>query len=240
MHAHIQLKEDSRHARVLTCGAPERAARIAEFLQDAKPIAKNREYHSYLGKYEGQDILVISHGVGAAGAAICFQEVINAGAKIMVRLGTAGGLQDSSQIGDLVVATAAVRQEGLTPQMVPLNFPAVPDLSLTQELLTQTQASGGRFTSGIVVSSDLFYPGLLDGQLALYRDAGAVAVEMEFSALFVIGSLRKIKTAGIVALDGNPLKWNEGNYAPGSTVMKDAIERAIPVALKTLAAAKLD
>jgi uridine phosphorylase len=112
MHAHIHLSQDPRHARVLTCGAPERAARIAEFLQDAKPLAKNREYHSYLGKYEGQDILVISHGVGSAGAGICFQEVINAGAKAIVRLGTAGGLQDFTQIGDLVVATTWSSRSG--------------------------------------------------------------------------------------------------------------------------------
>lgn len=235
MQPHIRLENDSRYARVLTCGAPERAAKIAEKLTDVKKLSQNREYHSYLGKFDGQDILVISHGVGASGATIAFQELINVGAKTIIRLGTAGGLYDKTKVGDWVVATAAVRQDSVSSLMIPLGFPAVADLEVTTRLRDEAKKTGHSFQTGIIVSSDVFYPGLLDTQLELYSKAGVVAVEMECSALFVTGSLKGIKTGSILVLDGNPLKWKEGNYDPHGKAMSDAVDQAIVVALKALA-----
>lgn len=233
---HIHLSADPRFARVLTCGAPERAKLIADRLEKVEKVAGNREYHSYLGKFEGRDILVISHGVGAPGAAICFQELANVGARAIIRLGTAGGLQDEAQIGDAAVATAAVKQDGLSKLMMPLEYPALADLEATRQLIESFRSSGMRFFSGVVVTSDSFYPGLLPTGLEGFRDAGAIAVEMECSALFTIGQLRHIQTGAALVMDGNPLKWKEGNYAPRSDVMKNAMEKSIANCLKALAA----
>lgn len=239
MQPHIRLEKDSRFARVLACGAPERAARIAEKLSNAQKLSENREYHSYLGQYQKQDILVVSHGVGAAGAMICFQELVNVGAKAILRLGTAGGLYDDTQVGDMVVATAAVRQDGVTSLMVPVAYPAVASPAMTLALSQNASKSGGNYKQGIVVTSDIFYPGLLDTQLELYSKAGAVAVEMELSALFVLGSLKGIQTGGLVVLDGNPLKWKEGKYDPHGDAMKRGVSRAIDVALQSISTVKL-
>lgn len=235
MQPHIRLENDSRFTRVLTCGAPERAAKIAEKLTDMKKLSQNREYHSYLGKYEGKEILVISHGVGSAGAAICFQELIKVGAKNIIRLGTAGGLYDDTKVGDWVIATSAVRQDGVSSLMIPLGYPAVADLEITQKLQESAKKSGHAYKTGIIVSSDIFYPGHLDTQLELFSKAGALAVEMECSTLFVVGSLNQIKTGAIVVLDGNPLKWKEGNYDPHGQSMAESVDQAIKVALSALA-----
>jgi uridine phosphorylase len=98
-------------------------------------------------------------------------------------------------------------------------------------MLRQCESQKVKARAGTIVTADLFYPGLVDGELELYSRAGCVAVEMECSALFVVGSLKKVQTAAIVALDGNPLKWKEGHYAPGSDAMAKAVDRAISVAL---------
>ncbi|MCM0604578.1 MAG: nucleoside phosphorylase [Xanthomonadaceae bacterium] len=235
MQPHIRLDQDSRYSRVLSCGSPERAEKIAGKLTGSKKIAQNREYHSFLGQYEGKDILVTSHGVGSAGAAICFQELIKVGARTIIRLGTAGGLYDETQVGDWVIATSAVRQDGVSSLMIPLGYPAIADSEITLKLTENAKKTGHQYKAGIIVSSDIFYPGLLDTQLALYAKAGVHAVEMECSTLFVIGSLSGIKTGGIVVLDGNPLKWSDGKYDPHGQVMADSIDQAIKVALSTLA-----
>lgn len=240
---HIDLSPDVRYERVLTCGAPERAEWIAkEFLQDARPVARKREYHSYLGRYDGKDVLVISHGVGAPGAMICFQELVHVGAKTIIRVGTAGGLYDGTKVGDLVVATSAIRRDGVSALMVPADFPAIADEKTTALLFerlskrVQNGQRGQNVKRGKVVTSDLFYPGILEGHLQEDADAGAIAVEMECSGLFVLGALKKIRTAAVLALDGNPLKWNEGAYDPRSDAMKIALGHAIHATLSTLAA----
>jgi uridine phosphorylase len=103
MVKHIGLsKEGSDYRKVLVCGSPERALFLSTKLEGAKALAKNREYHSYSGHFQGQNILVMSHGVGSAGAAICFQELVDVGAEVILRLGTAGGLYEETKAGDVL------------------------------------------------------------------------------------------------------------------------------------------
>src|SRR5687768_1207613 len=229
------LKLDSLPSpKVLTCGSPERAALIAHALKDSRPLAKNREYHTYAGTHQGQPIVVASHGVGSAGAAICFQELIDIGAETLLRLGTAGGLYDETGIGDLVVPTGVIRKDGVSCLMVPAEYPAVADLKLTLGLTQELEKRKLPARSGITLTSDLFYPSLLNSQLEFYKNANAVAVEMECSTLFVIASLRKVRAAALLILDGNPLKWHEGVYDPASTKIQKVTDQAIQVCLDVL------
>jgi len=46
-------------------------------------------------------------------------------------------------------------------------------------------------------------PGVLDPGFETYAAAGAISVEMECSALFIVGTLRRVRTGAIVAIDGD-------------------------------------
>jgi len=234
LKTHIKLKSPLPSNRVLVCGAPERAEKIAGRLQDSRPLEKSREYHSYTGLHQGKPVLVLSHGVGAPGATICFQELMDCGATSIIRLGTAGGLYDETQIGDLVVATSAVRKDGVSRLMVPDVFPAVADRKLTSQILKAFADKNVPYREGMILTSDLFYPSLLDDQLAFYKKANVIAVEMECSALFVAAHLRGVRAASVLILDGNPLKWHEGVYDPTSTKIKTATDLAIEICLNAL------
>ena len=63
----IKLKKYDITPRVLVCGDPGRAEKIANQLEQMKIIAKNREYWTFTGSYKGEPITVSSHGVGASG-----------------------------------------------------------------------------------------------------------------------------------------------------------------------------
>jgi uridine phosphorylase len=221
--------------KVIVCGAPERAALLAAKLKNSKLLAKNREYHSYLGYYNEEPILITSHGVGSSGAAICFQELIDVGAEVIIRLGTAGGLYDDSKPGDIAIAVGAVRKDGVSSLMIPVGYPALPDLALTYQLVNQARSALPTARAGIVVSSDLFYPGILEDDLALYAKAGVIAVEMECATLFVVGRLRKIATGSVLILDGNPLKWEDGVYDPQGKAVAESIDKCGDFVIKTLA-----
>jgi uridine phosphorylase len=238
MKNHIKLKNGQCPKRVVVCGDPARASIIAGLLQDSKPLAANREYHSFIGKYNDQEVLVISHGIGSAGAAICFNELIDCGAEIIIRVGTAGALSDEIKQGYLVVATAAIRKDGVSAQMIPSEYPAISDMNLTSNLQNILKNNQVEHSAGIILTSDLFYPSLLPTDLEFYKKAGALAVEMECSTLFIISSLRKIKASAILAIDGHPLKWNEGQYDPESLILKKSLEKAAKYALETLVSFK--
>lgn len=234
MKSHIQVPVSSKNKLVITCGSPERAEYFSKFLENPEAVSKNREYHSYYGTYKGQTILILSHGVGASGAAIAFSEIIQAGAEKIIRIGTAGGLYDSVEIGDIVVPTAAVREDGTSRLLLPIEYPAVADLELTLKLHQGILKQSSRVKSGVIVTSDLFYPGKMESTLSLHQKCGAIAVEMECSTLFTLGFVHNIKTAAIVVLDGNPLQHKEGVYDPSFDRLKKSLENSFFAALDAI------
>jgi len=221
---HIHLEESHSYQNVIVCGPPERALSISQMLDAPRPLSKNREYHSYFGTFKNSPVLVISHGIGAPGAAICFRELIDVGAKTIVRVGTAGSLQNKIGAGDIVIPEYAIRNDGTTRLMVPENFSAESDEDLTQTLTTILTKKAAKFLKGSILTSDLFYPELLDPQLEYYSKAGVLAVEMECSALFVLGKIHRVRTAAILVMDGNPLRWKEGEYVPRSEEVRNGLE----------------
>jgi len=221
----------------LVCGDPARATLIAERLTDVVQLSDQREYRAYRGMFGKTAVTICSHGIGAAGAAIAFEELIAAGAKRIIRVGTCGGIQPAIVTGDLVVATAAVDRTGYGRLSVPESYPAVADGELTEKLKT---AMGDQpFAHGIVLTSDGFYPGVTTALTPDYKQLSAAnvqAVEMECAALFLLGSLRGVQTSAILAVDGNVLEAREDmdSYKPHRDVVKTAVSQAIDAALEAI------
>lgn len=247
----LRAKAADVAARVLLVGDPDRARRAGALLDGAREVGANREYLTITGRHRGVAITVASHGVGASGAGVCFEELMRAGARVLVRAGTAGGLSPQVADGDLVVATAAVRDEGLTARLVPAEYPAVadPDLVLALRDHVRQAAETAHTThgvhTGIVLTSDTFYPLPVLGQdLQRWQRAGCVATEMELSALFVLASLHAVRAGGVLAIDGSPLPTPEqahdmSDYNPHRDVVLDAVSLTLTAALDALAATTL-
>lgn len=225
--------------RALVVGDPSRAARVAERLDDTRQLAVNREYHVYAGTWKGVPVTVASHGVGGAGAAVCFEELARGGVTRIIRSGTAGGMQPEIVDGAIVVATGAVRADGVSHQLVPTEFPAIATPELTVALKAAAARSDLDVHSGVVLTGDMFYPSdVITGvDLPLWQRAGVVAVEMEAATLFVIAALHGIESGGVFAIDGNPLAAADtamGDYDPYRDIVVDAVDAALTTALDVL------
>lgn len=231
----LKVMENSLPPHVLVCGDPERASQIAHRLKDSQEVAWNREYRTFTGTYKGVPLAVCSHGVGAAGAAVCFEELIRAGARYIIRVGTAGSLNLGIRDGDLVIAQAAIREDGLTAQLIPQSYPAVADPKLMQVLAEAAKEQSLKVASGIVLTVGAFYPGLLDLPNNMMAQANAKAVEMECSTLFVIASLRGVAAGAILAIDGLAIEFDGSDYNPHREQVTQAIQGAIDIALEALA-----
>ena len=234
------LKVDSEKIpeKVLVVGDPGRLDRISRKLSEVTVIAENREYRTMLGLLDRTQIGVISHGVGSAGAGVCFEEICKSGAKKIIRVGTAGGMQKGIGAGEIIIARGAVREDGLSPNLVPLSFPAIASLSLTSSMQDIASKKDKEISTGILLTSDMFYPNeILGSNLQLWQKAGVKAVEMESATLFTICELRGVDAGAIVVIDGNPLDQDQGDmtsYNPHSDVVGEAMDDAISIALSSL------
>jgi uridine phosphorylase len=129
---HLKLNKGDISPLVIVVGDPFRVDVVGALCDNSSVIQWNREYKTSNASYMNKAITICSHGVGGPGAAICFEELIKLGAQVIIRLGTCGSLQpDKITQGDVVISTAAVREDGVTQYMVPAGFPAVADLELS-------------------------------------------------------------------------------------------------------------
>ncbi|RXZ81660.1 purine-nucleoside phosphorylase [Paenibacillaceae bacterium] len=233
----LQVNSEDIPPIVLVCGDPKRAELISRKFEDARELAFSREYRTFTGTYAGVKLAVVSHGVGSPGAAVCFEELIRAGATTLIRIGTAGSYSEQTPSGSLIVSTAALRADGLTRQLVPDGYPAVADSQVVDALFEAASATGAIVRKGITVTLDVFFQGALEIPHKQYKQAGVLGVEMEIAALFVIASLRGVRAGAIVAVDGYADADLAADYDPHTDVVAKAVENEIAAALQ--AAAKL-
>lgn len=199
---HIRCRHGDVAPYVITPGDPGRVKRIVERMDEAEFIAENREYVVYTGTHRGTPITVCSSGIGGPAASIAFEELIKLGAKVFVRVGSAGGRRPATPIGTPIVITASHRGEGTTKAYLPPEFPAVADLDVTNALVSALHDQGVDYQVGIGYSRDAYY--VQDQALnRLLTESGVKAAEQEAAMLFIIGSVRGVKTGAVVSTDSN-------------------------------------
>jgi uridine phosphorylase len=233
---HIALNVGDIGEYVLLPGDPMRSDRVAKYLDNPQLMATNREHRTFTGTYKGVKVSVTSTGMGCPSTAIACEELINIGAKVLVRIGSSAALQDGVKIGDLLISTGSMKNEGTSKFYVPEAFPAVPDFDLTN-LMVQTARELTRDTDikvhvGINATDDAFY-GETQEWIEKLIKLKLLNVEMESSAIYTIAHLRDVKAACICGTSGN-LKTGEVIYQTENVKLAEAWEKEIQVVLETI------
>src|SRR3981081_2590556 len=194
--------------------APVGGERIARLLDSPRLIARNREYTTYTGTLDGIAVSVCSTGIGSPSTAIAVEELAAIGATTFIRVGTTGSIQKDVHFSDLVIATAAVRDEGTTPGYVPMSYPAVADFELLSALVAAARAGDQRAHTGLVGSHDALYTDLhatrmprreeLEGALKVWHRARVLCNDMESSTIFVICALRNLRGGSVLTVVNEP------------------------------------
>ncbi|MDC7227707.1 MAG: nucleoside phosphorylase [Spirochaetales bacterium] len=236
---HILCEEKDVAQRVLLPGDPARVLRAAGFLNDTTAIAFNREFRTVSGRYKDVPVTITSTGIGGASAVIAVEELIACGAEYFIRIGSAGACQPGIALGDLILSTASVREDGASRMYAPDEYPAVPDFSLLSALVSACDSAGYRYHTGITRSHDSFY---IDHEAELmqkWNSLGVLASDMETSALFTLASIRGVKAASIlnnVVLYEGDVKEGVGDYVDEAAAAAGGETREIIAALEALIA----
>ena len=225
------------HAVVV--GDPARAAEVAGLLEGGREVSHHREYRTFTGSWKGTPVVVASHGVGGPGAMLLFQELVTAGVRTILRLGTAGAIRRGIRDGDLVIADAAVRDDGVTQQLLPPEYPAFATPEAVLALQRAAVAAGAPFHRGVVWTRAAFQPGFLPLPGDAYAAAGVAAIEMELSALLVLAASQGLVAGGALVVDGANADdlvdvESTGGYDPHRQVVADGVARGSRVTLDAL------
>jgi uridine phosphorylase len=242
-------------------GDPGRVDRIAGHCDDHTVVAENREYKVVNAEYEGRSLTICSTGIGSPSAAIAAEELEAVGVETLIRVGTTGALQRGIDIGDMVVATGAAKDEGTSRRYEDVTLPAVPEYDVLTALVDSAKAraeqrqgkseisrpsgdsaerESGETASGDedvhvgpVATDDAFYAET-DEYVENWEDAGVLAVEMEAAALFTLARRKGLRAGAICTVDGNLVEGTQKGETDAEELppkAKNNVERAIDIAL---------
>jgi len=124
---HLNLLPEDISNKIIIVGDPGRVEMLSSLLSDIRVRKENREFRTVTGSFEGNELTVISSGIGTDNIDILINE-LDALANInlstgeiredpvsltFVRLGTSGGLRSDVPAGSFVLAETAIGFDGL-------------------------------------------------------------------------------------------------------------------------------
>ena len=243
---HLKIKAGDVGKYVILCGDPGRCEKIAKYFDEPVFIGSNREYTIYTGTLEGEKISVCSTGIGGPSAAIALEELIHCGSDTFIRVGTSGGMDVDVMGGDVVIGTGAIRMEGTGREYAPIEFPAVANHEVVEALAAAAKESGNRYHVGVLQCKDSFYgqhdPDSmpvgyeLKNKWDAWVKCGALASEMESAALFIVGSVRRVRVGSIMTVFANQTRRALGLEDPQSYDTEGAIRIAVEAMRKLIRA----
>ncbi len=217
----------------LVPGDPGRVDRIAAHCEDVQEITHNREYKLVNATYEGRDLTICSTGVGCPSAAIAVEELAAVGVDTFFRVGTTGALQEGIEIGDMVVATAAAKDEGTTKRYESETVPAAASHEVVATLLAAAEERNEDVHVGSIATDDAFYAET-DEYVTDWEAAGLLAVEMEAASIFTLARRKGLRAGAICTVDGNLVEGTQKGETDDGELPEKArnnVERAIEISL---------
>lgn len=234
---HILLKPGDVSKYIILAGDPGRIIRLAKYLDSYEELAYNREFRTIRGTYKGVDITAVSTGIGAPSTAICMEELIACGGEYFIRIGSGGAVQPYIRLGDLVISTAAVREDGTSRMYIEDKYPAVADLELTSVIVETCKELGFPYYSGLIRSHDSFYVDNEDELMRYWNRKNILSSDMESGVIFTLAQLRGVKAASIlntvVEYESN-VKDGIGDYVKEKASTIEGEKREIILALETM------
>jgi uridine phosphorylase len=227
----------------LLSGDPGRSELIAnQHLGGGRVLARNRGLDAFAAVLPGgAPVVCATSGMGAPSLSIVVNELVSLGIRTIIRVGTSGSIQEHVRVGDVVISSAAVTDQGAARDIAPVAYPAVADPFLTVALAEAAEAADVRAHVGITASTDTFFEGQertessanphlirrLQGLIAEYRGLGVLNFEMEAGTLFTMGTVYGFRAGCICAIVAQRTEAEQ----PRVDAKGDAVDAAVRVAI---------
>lgn len=230
---HLGVRPGEVAPVALLCGSPGRVERISRRLDDNRSFGGDRGFPVFTGAYNGRPVSVASSGMGCPSVAVAVEELAQAGARTFLRLGSCASLHPAAPIGSLLLATAAVRDEGTSPYYAPASLPAVADHQLTQHLHETAGDLGLAHRLGVIRSTDSFYEGERKREIIdRWRRLGVLAFEMESAALFTVAAAFELRAATLLVPGSNLVTGTSTYRGDDLDAYRQGVDRMIELGLE--------
>jgi uridine phosphorylase len=135
-------------------------------------------------------------GIGAPTTAMLMEELIADGVETFLSIGYAGCLDDSIEMGEIIVCDRAIRDDGTSHHYLPPDEPARPTASLRRDIESRLRRDGESIHVGPTWTIDAVFQETT-AELDRYAREGVLTVEMEAATVFTVAEYRDVEAASL-------------------------------------------
>lgn len=199
----IQVKDGTHIAKcVLMPGDPLRAKYIAETYLD-NPVLFNdvRNMYGYTGTFYGKEVSVMGSGMGIPSMMLYAHELYDFfGVDSIIRVGSAGALQEHVHLKDVVIAENAITNSSCLEMFGKIKgSKPCADQRLLKTAVIAAEEMGIPVDVGTVFTTDHFYNPDHEVNLKI-KEQGLLAVEMETAGLYICAQANKKKALSVLSI----------------------------------------
>ena len=202
MPIHLRAEVGDYAPNVLCPGDPRRAAYVAETFFDPgyRTVNEERGMLGFTGTFEGAPISVQTTGMGCPSAGIVFEELAMLGVERLIRVGTCGGLQDDTRMGDTVIGISATAEDTTALRYAQMDsYAPAATFELAETAARLSREHGTRMHVGPILSSAVFYDPD-PGTFARWKRTGHVGVEMEAAMMYTVAAIKGMQALAMMTV----------------------------------------
>jgi uridine phosphorylase len=166
----------------------------------------------YVGAGDNPSFSLCGPFIGAPYGVMMLETLIAWGARRFIFWGWCGAVSTKVRIGDIIVPTGAFIDEGTSKHYLPTRKRvSKPSKKMLHSLTKALSANGTDYHEGLVWTTDGVFRETRQ-KVLYFRSEGALAVEMEMSALFTVAAFHQVDLAGMLVVSDNlsSLTWKPG------------------------------
>ncbi len=226
----VQLRPQDVGKYAIVPGPKDRLETLLKKIENPVKNFTFMEYSMFTGVFEGIKITAINGGRFSTDTSITTEVMCNAQIQNIIRVGTAGSLDENIKVGDLFVVDEVIRGDGVTPYYVDNNFKTVADKKISDTLYEVGKEMGLSIHRGKAWTTDALLRETRE-IVEAKRKEGARAVDMVSSTLLTIAQTYNVKAGSILAVSDNVVTGEMG-FMNSSYYMAEA--NLLTIALETV------
>ena len=150
-------------------------------------------------------LTMINFGIGSANAATIMDLLSAVHPKAVLFLGKCGGTKNSTEIGNFVLPTAAIRGEGTSSDYFPIEMPALPSFKLHKFVSEKIVESNFDYRTGVVYTTNRRVWEHDANFKDKLRNLRVIGIDMETATIFMVGLENNIARGALLLVTDKPM-----------------------------------
>jgi purine-nucleoside phosphorylase len=201
------------------------------FLDKPRCVNRRRGALGFTGFFRGKPVSIQATGIGVSSFLIYAHELLDYhGVKTLIRTGTCGSLSEDAPLRSVVISSAVHAEGAMSGQVFGLYQPSGPDPALHALALQRAADLGIACSAGLTVCSDVFHHPDGRARFDEARALGALAVDMETSALYRISAHFGARALSLLTVVDHVVTDEQTAYSERQALFTDMTRLALEVA----------